>query len=142
MRRLFLTLLSLFVLAAALRAEDLDPARAIEKRGSLAISDGFSYYLFRKDGTFESKPLGLSGRTIEGTWEKKPGRKTFVIQGNWGWVNGVGPAHDRRRMVLSISSGEFRKENDMERHCVWGDVFKGEVFKPNSFLIGEVTPLD
>jgi hypothetical protein len=72
----------------------------VQKEGRFVFSDGSSYYLFRKDGTFKSGPLGLSGRTIDGTW--KFGDPLLNIEGNWGWINGISALNDTRKMRLFV----------------------------------------
>ena len=77
----------------------------IEKEGRLAFTDGSSYYDFEKDGTFHSGPLGLSGRTIEGTWKLATTNDfagTLVIQGMWSWMNGISAINDKREMMMSV----------------------------------------
>jgi hypothetical protein len=56
----------------------------------------------KKDGSFKSGPLGLSGREITGTW--KAHDNFFLIEGRWGWMNGASPVDDRRRMTLYVST--------------------------------------
>lgn len=62
-----------------------DPMKVIDQ-GRLVLSDGSSIYIFNKDKTFVSGPLGLSGQTIKGKW--KHDRDGFRITGTWGWMNG------------------------------------------------------
>ena len=93
------------VTAASLR----EPSQIIREEGQFVFTDNASYYLLKKDGTFQSGPLGLSGRTITGRWKHQlPGR--FVIEGQWGWVNGLSPRDDFRRMTLVISAAEGFEE--------------------------------
>jgi hypothetical protein len=78
----------------------LEPMDAI-KQGQLAISDGSSVYVFNKDGSFRSDPIGMSGRIITGTWKNEKGG--FRVNGRWGWINGL--SHDdERTMLISIGS--------------------------------------
>jgi len=92
------------------RAGDrLAPQQVIRHEGELVISDGSSYYDFRKDGRFISGPIdGISGRVIEGTWtiagDKDPNSLSvrFVIKGEWSWVNGASPLNDRRAMTMAV----------------------------------------
>lgn len=74
--------------------------QVIQKEGQFAFSDGASYYLFKKNGVFESGPIGQSGRTIEGHWTAQDDR--FTIEGQWGWVNGISAIDDFRRMTLRV----------------------------------------
>jgi hypothetical protein len=74
----------------------------VEAEGVFAFSDGSSYYIFRKDGTFGMGPVGLSGRTISGTWRSLDS-PVFEIAGTWSWVNGVSERNDRRRMKIYVA---------------------------------------
>jgi hypothetical protein len=113
--RLAVTLLAFVIGFAALfypvfRANALsikgypEPMKIIQQEGRFIFTDGSSYYLFKKDGTFKSGPLGLSGREIEGTWKLKD--TLFVIEGRWGWINGGSSKDDYRRLTLYISTPE------------------------------------
>jgi len=75
----------------------------INKEGSLTISDGSSTYTFRKDGSFISGPRGICGRTIDGKWRSSDSG-LFVVEGTWGWDNGLSEINDVRIMTLSIQS--------------------------------------
>src|SRR3954454_13047694 len=82
--------------ANAVSATDYpEPIKIIQQAGRFVFTDGSSYYLLKKDGTFKSGPLGLSGREIEGTWKLKD--SLFVIEGHWGWINGASSKDDYRR---------------------------------------------
>lgn len=83
----------------------LDPAKVIEADGSIALEDGSSYYIFLKDGGFSSGPIGLSGRTLDGTWKSpEPGR--FVVTARKGWINGLSTGSSYHRIVFSIRPGK------------------------------------
>ncbi len=98
------------VFASAALAAPVPPTlpsayQIIQKEGRLAFTDGSSFYDFEKNGTFHSGPLGLSGRTIEGTWKLATANDftgSFVIQGTWGWVNGASAISDRRTMTMAV----------------------------------------
>ena len=69
----------------------------------MSIADGSSIYTFRKDGTFELVPVGMSGRWIKGTWkQKKDNERLFEIKGEWKWMNGAQIPDDFRIMTLAI----------------------------------------
>jgi hypothetical protein len=108
LRRFFsrLALLALFVsLAGALYAgELLDPVETIEADGSIALTDGSSYYVFSKGGDFFSGPLGTSGRTLEGRWSEE-GKGRFVVTAKRGWLDGLS-SESHHRIVLSIGAGQ------------------------------------
>jgi hypothetical protein len=75
----------------------------IQKEGQFMFADGSSYFLFKKDSSFESGPLGISGRSITGTW-KRAGENSLVIEGNWSWVNGLSDPNDIRRLTITVYS--------------------------------------
>ncbi|SDU06241.1 hypothetical protein SAMN05444156_1742 [Verrucomicrobium sp. GAS474] len=104
-------LLALVVLSLVVaRADDTEPptvffAQIVKDHGTVSISDGASLFTFSKDGTFKQRPLGISGRTVEGRWveaDQSWGNASFIITGNWSWVNGISPPSDPRRMVMAI----------------------------------------
>ena len=83
------------------------PLQVINQEGELIISDGSSYYAFKKDGQFLSGPIdGISGRVISGKWkcEGSPDSMSavFDIEGNWEWVNGTFSLHDVRLMKMAV----------------------------------------
>lgn len=68
---------------------------------SYAVSDGSSIHTFHRDHRFVSGPVGMSGRTIEGFWERVDGG--LRVTGTWGWVNGLSRPGDHRELVLSVT---------------------------------------
>jgi hypothetical protein len=73
----------------------------IASEGRFVFTDGASFFALRRDSSFLSGPLNLSGRVIEGRWrEDSPGR--FTIVGNWSWQNGISQLNDVRRMTLIV----------------------------------------
>jgi hypothetical protein len=89
-----------------------EPIDVISKEGQLCITDGSSIYTFKKDGTFELRPVGMSGREIKGIWKtKKDNSALMEITGQWIWMNGEFSPNDFRKMVLAIYplSGEKEK---------------------------------
>ncbi len=97
-------LAAFFILTCALYAEDslLDPAKTIEADGSIALTDGSSYYIFSKGGDFNSGPLGPSGRTLEGSWREEKGR--FVVIAKRGWLDGLATP-TFHRIVFTLGAG-------------------------------------
>jgi hypothetical protein len=79
-----------------------EPLKIIQAEGRFVFTDGSSYYSFKRDGTFKSGPMGLSGREITGTWKSED--RLFVIEGIWGWMNGVSPVDDYRKMTIYVST--------------------------------------
>ena len=99
---LFAFLLATIPLAAIAEEASLLPLKAIEQFGSISITDGSSFYMFSKDGSFRSGPLGMSGRELEGRWTADETR--FTVTAKLGWVNGASMGHDYRRIVFVIYS--------------------------------------
>lgn len=98
---------SLFVLGPVALARADEAAEIVKREGRCAFTDSHNFYVFDKDGTFESGPLGKSGRTIIGTWTPD-GSNHFVVEGLWGWMNGLSPTHDRRRMTVYFSPHDVK----------------------------------
>ena len=100
LKSFFLLLFS--VLVATASDTLIPPLKAIQEFGGISISDGSSYYTFSKDGSFESGPLRLSGRTMNGRWVKDAnGRLIATVR--LGWVNGLSAGDQYRRIVFFIS---------------------------------------
>jgi hypothetical protein len=101
--KIIAVLLFLFFATFTVLAKDFpEPSQIIKDEGKFIFTDGGSYYLFQKDGTFKSEPLGISGRVITGTWKSQD--NLFVIQGKWSWMNGLSRENDFRKMVLYINN--------------------------------------
>ena len=94
-----------FLTVAALGAEDptYSPQEAIAKFGSFTITEGSSYFTFSQDGKFRSGPMGMSGRELSGTWTLADKTELTVIA-QVGWMNGLQPRDDYRRIVLRVST--------------------------------------
>lgn len=101
MRMLAIAFVFTFGAAAAQAAEYSKASNIIEEEGQFLFTDGSSYYLFFKDGHFDSGPLTLSGRSIQGTWKQKDDYQ-FIIEGKWAWMNGGYAPNDKRRLVMNI----------------------------------------
>jgi hypothetical protein len=86
----------------AASAQTRPPERVIRDDGALVLTDGASYYRFKRDGSFDSGPIGLSGRTITGRW--RGGEGEFIVEGRWGWINGQSLRDDYRRMTMRIGA--------------------------------------
>ncbi|PKN58791.1 MAG: hypothetical protein CVU56_03765 [Deltaproteobacteria bacterium HGW-Deltaproteobacteria-14] len=91
-----------WALEVASASEPASVREALTADGVLAFSDGSSVYRIHADGRFALDPLGISGRTVAGTWESDDDR-VFVVTGKWGWVNGLSRDDDYRRMTLAVS---------------------------------------
>lgn len=101
MRMLAIAFVLAFGIATVQAAEYAKAISIIEEEGQFLFTDGSSYYLFFKDGNFDSGPLTLSGRSIQGTW-KQSSDYQFLIEGKWSWLNGAHSPNDKRRLVINI----------------------------------------
>jgi hypothetical protein len=116
--------------------DTLKPRNALQADGSLTLTDGSSYFIFAQDGTFQSFPAGLSGRTFEGTWTAKDeGPTIFTVEAKQGWINGVSRTDDYRKIVFFIYSGHKRA---VETQPFGGTLPSKEVWD-GYFLIDELT---
>jgi hypothetical protein len=106
---------ALFTLAAFLprvQAWDtshLAPEDVLRKQGTLALTDGSSFFVFAKDGSFHSFPAGLSGRSLDGKWvvtDHDPA--VFTVEAHLSWVNGISSASEYRRIVFAVYRGHNR----------------------------------
>jgi hypothetical protein len=91
-------------------------AEIIKENGTVCITDGSSLFKFSKNGSFSQEPIFISGRTVQGKWTTDSEGALFTITGNWGWMNGMSPLSDPRRMVLVIYPGEFGTINFRNYH--------------------------
>lgn len=90
------------LLPLPLFAGDLIMPESILGKRELCISDGSSIYIFFPDKTFRLEPIGMSGRTIKGTWTSDSHR--IHIVGQWSWINGLSTNDDFREMDIHIGS--------------------------------------
>ncbi len=75
--------------------------QVIQDVNQFAFSDDSSLFLFMDDGSFFMDPLGMCGRTVEGSWISLDSNR-FEINGIWGWNNGISLINDKRRMTMYI----------------------------------------
>ena len=102
MRNLFLPLLLVVSFRAAAAPDaSISAPQAIEQFGRVSISDGTSYFTFAKDGSFDSGPLGLSGRTLRGRWTTGVDGR-IVVTARLGLKNGISSGDQYRRIVFFI----------------------------------------
>lgn len=100
----------LLIVSAAIAADTVD--QIIADTGLLVYSDGSSFFAFKRGGRFESGPMGMSGRTIDGAWTRdQDGR--YVVKGRWGWINGLSVTNDYRTMTLWLSHPHDPSTNGM-----------------------------
>ena len=88
------------------------PGTLFKTDGRLVISDGSSYYVFRTNGTFLSVPVGMSGRTFEGTCAAaiETDRVWFTVHATRGWMNGASSPAEYRILFVVHSGGHKRPE--------------------------------
>jgi hypothetical protein len=102
MKRLIIdVVITLFLSIPSFAGELIKPESVLGTK-ELCISDGSSIYIFSPDKKFRLEPIGMSGRTIEGTWSKDS--EGIHIVGKWSWVNGMSPNDDFREMDIHIGS--------------------------------------
>ena len=94
--------------------------QVINSDGDLTISDGSSFYTFKKDGSFVSGPCGISGRTMLGSWRAPGGDGgkivSFLVDAKIGWMNGITPVKDVRTIRIIIYP-PFERVNPHLYHC-------------------------
>ena len=117
------TLLMCLVLVCAYfvtEAQSLDPSDVLKIDGILRISDGSSYYEFDTNGTFNSFPVGKSGRCFRGTWTSSamPNSCTFTVIAKMSWMNGIQPPPDDWKIVLRVDSGVKRPADRFHREVL------------------------
>lgn len=102
MQKLLLLLFLIVSFRAAAAADaPISALEAIEQFGRVSVSDGTSYFSFAKDGSFDSGPLDLSGRTLRGRWiNGVDGR--IVVTARLGLKNGISSGNQYRRIVFFI----------------------------------------
>ena len=101
-------IISSFLAVHLIAGESIEP-KSILGTKEVCISDGSSVFIFSPDKTFRLEPIGLSGRTIEGTWSHDS--PTLRITGKWSWINGLSAIDDYREMDIHIG---YLKENPRE----------------------------
>jgi hypothetical protein len=97
--RVLPVLILLFLSIPSFAGQLIEPKSILGKK-ELCISDGMSLYVFAPDMKFRLEPLGLSGRTIEGTWSFDS--DGLHVRGKWMWVNGFSSDDDYREMDIYI----------------------------------------
>ncbi len=85
----------------------LSPFDVIFLNGQLNARDGIMAYTLKKDGSFSSFPLAVSGTWIEGQWKLESSSNGFTVQveGRWGGVNQVSPNNQFITMRVMIQPG-------------------------------------
>jgi hypothetical protein len=106
MKTAFFALLVLATSLATSANNDFSPQLALHREGVLAITDGSSFYIFSRDGTFHSYPNGMSGRLLDGTFTSDgEDVTTFTVIAKQTWLNGVSADDDYRKIVFRVYPG-------------------------------------
>lgn len=86
-----------------------EPLELIKREGELVLTDSSSFFVFKADGTFQSFPNGMSGRTFAGTWKSPPGEpQIFEVLAVQSWLNGGSVPDDQRKLVFAIYAGKTK----------------------------------
>lgn len=109
---LIAAVISLFLSIHLFAGELIKPETVLGTK-ELCISDGSSLFIFSPGKKFRLEPIGMSGRTIEGTWTQDS--DGIHIVGQWSWINGISANDDFREMDIHIGSlqGETRDYTSM-----------------------------
>ncbi len=97
--QMFALVVCLFYSIHAFAGELIKPESILGTK-ELCISDGSSIYIFSPNKKFRLEPVGISGRTIEGTWTQD--FDGIHIVGQWSWINGLSANDDFREMDIHI----------------------------------------
>ena len=100
------------------------PQEALDKFGKFTITDNSSYFTFSKDGTFQSGPMSMSGRELRGTWTLAD-KTQLTVTAKVGWMNGLQPRDDYRRIVFRISFLQKRSAPPPKFSMGPADLFDG-----------------
>ena len=114
----------------------LSPLDVISFRGQLNARDGIMIYTLKKDGSFSSSPLAMSGTWVQGKWKLESSSNGLRIQveGRWGGVNQSSPSDQFITMRLMIQPGFLqdngRPETDSYKCSVTVDDTKHDFYAP------------
>jgi hypothetical protein len=114
-------------------APPADVASALASRGELSFTDGTLVYTMRADHTFEARPTGMSGPTIDGRWRRSDAGDLYEVFGHWGWLNGASRADDFRRLRVSIRAPFVRADV--------GPLWSERIVYRGFFVTDELTPI-
>lgn len=107
---LLIFLLSSAQCIAATEDTSIPALQAIEQFGGITITDGSSFFTFSKDGSFQSGPLGMSGRAFKGRWISSG--LTFKVTAKLGWINGLSTDQEYRRIDFVIYHVQKRQPKE------------------------------
>ena len=126
----------------ALSESSEDPLVAISRSNGIVVLTDRASYTFLPDGTFYLRPLGISGRVLDGTWfeqqfdflDPSTARaltRRFVIVALQTWNNGIVIPNNYRRIVISVSNGVSQPQNFkteiLPSHRLIAPVFDGRI---------------
>lgn len=102
--------ISVLIICASLSAASMryqSPLAILNAKGTLALSDGSSYYVFSRDGTFRSFPRGMSGRLLHGAFKTEGSDVVrFTVMAIQSWRNGLSSLNDRRKIIFVVYPGQ------------------------------------
>lgn len=128
MKPLFVLLIFSFANMAFAAERTNRPLLEIMKEdGYLALCDNSSYFVFSKDGTFSSFPVGMSGRELRGTWTHT-GENPIVatVVAKTGWLNGAQPNNAYRKIVFAIYGGNSEALPNEHSDIFSPDLYPGD----------------
>ena len=133
MIKIFALLALLTCSALAAEPEYQPPLDILKKNGELTLSDTASYFVFSQDGTFRSFPVGMSGRMLTGKWTAKETNPIFMtVIAKVGWMNGIQPQDEYRKIVFVIYGGSSKPSSPTMRSDI-KNIYDGY------FMIDELT---
>jgi len=93
--------------------QNLDFQKVLKQQGFVWLQDSGSNYVFESNGTFQSAPIGMSGRTLQGFWKQDDQTDPIIeVEAERGWVNGRSVIADFRKISFYVGSlGTLKKQN-------------------------------
>lgn len=110
----------------ALSESSEDPLAAISRSNGIVVLTDSASYTFLRDGTFQLRPRGISGRVLDGTWCEQQSdfldastapslTRRFVIVALQTWYNGIVIPNNYRRIVMSVSNGGSQSQSSKNK---------------------------
>lgn len=109
-------------------------ASSLRASGRFAWTDGTTVFALNADHSFESGPVGMSGRTMQGCWRRVDERheRFYEVVGEMGWINGMSAPGDFRRMQFVLGPPHDRYE---------GPLLTGRPVYRSHFLMEEISAI-
>lgn len=88
----------------------LSPFDVISLKGQLNARDRIRAYTLKKDGSFSSFPMGMSGTWVQGKWKLESSSQGLRVhvEGKWGGVNQLSPDDQFITMQVMIQPGTLQ----------------------------------